>query len=308
MHIDPMSEKSTELFDLSVSLLAWGYNEEENILPFLERAVATLDTSVREYEIILVDDGSTDRTYELALDFQKRHPVVKVLKNDRNRNVAYSFRHALSTASKEIVFWQTVDWSYDLGNLHAKLAYLKTYDIVQGARRGMLLKKRFWIPSFFTRVIRLFGIEHFSNRSDNRFKALVSITNYVLIRLLFRVPLSDFQNVSFYRTQWLKTIAPTSDSAFGNPEMLIKSFWSGKTIKEVPMNFIPRQRGKAKGVNLRSVTGAIRDIFGFWIRWQLTSPPGTKKKGRIDRVTDAAVREARMLPSQSKVYGMDSTV
>ena len=61
-------------FDRSVSLLCWAYNEEASIGAFLERATRLMEETVEDYEIVLIDDGSTDRTYEVASKFQERNP------------------------------------------------------------------------------------------------------------------------------------------------------------------------------------------------------------------------------------------
>ena len=122
-------------FDRSVSLLCWGYNEEKSIGEYLERAIALMDATVEDYEIVLIDDGSTDRTYEIAKSFQDKHPQLKIFQNECNLNVGISSRRAIQRASKEFLFWQTIDWCYDISDLRQHLEYLKQYDIVQGVEK-----------------------------------------------------------------------------------------------------------------------------------------------------------------------------
>jgi Glycosyl transferase family 2 len=101
-------------FDHSVSLGAWGYNEELLIELFLTRAIDLLDRTVHDWEIVFVDDGSTDSTPELLQKFAQREPRLRVVRHPRNLNVGMGFRTALASASKEYFFSQTVDWSYDI--------------------------------------------------------------------------------------------------------------------------------------------------------------------------------------------------
>ena len=96
--------KHENKFERSVSLLCWAYNEEESLPEFLERATDLMDASVSDYEIILIDDGSTDRTYELATAFQARNHRLKVFQNERNLNVGISSRRAIQKATKEYLF------------------------------------------------------------------------------------------------------------------------------------------------------------------------------------------------------------
>jgi glycosyltransferase involved in cell wall biosynthesis len=275
--------KTLPKFDRSVSLLCWAYNEEETIREFLQRAFCLLDSAVEEYEIVLIDDGSTDRTYDIAREFQKKNPRLRIFRNESNLNVGMSSRRAIEKASKEFLFWQTVDWCYDISNLRVFLEYLKDRDIVQGVRRAPVqVKMRFFKP--FAGLLKLFGLKHLTRRSDTIPKAVISVINYMLIRILFRVPLSDFQNVSFYRTEWIQSLKYEAKSSFANPEALIKSHWKGISIIEVPINFLPREKGGAKGTRARAILDSVQDIFSLWFKWVVLRRRGEVNKGKIQRV------------------------
>lgn len=273
------------LFDKSVSLLCWAYNEEALISGYLERALSLLESTVSDYEIVLIDDASTDKTYEIATKYSERYPQLRVFQNEKNLNVGVCTVRAIGYASKKYLFWQTVDWSYDITNLRFFLEYLKTYDIVQGTRRKPVeVKLRLLKP--FAALLKLFGIKHLTKRSDTVPKAVVSVINYVMIRLLFRVPVSDFQNVTFYPTKWVKSITAEARSSFANPELLIKSYWNGMTIKEVTINFIPRSKGKAKGTKPKAIMNSVKDILYLWYKWVLLGGRGHIRKGAIYRLTN----------------------
>jgi len=278
-----LSGPFTDKFNRSVSLLCWAYNEEISIEDYLQKASRLLDASIKDYEIILIDDGSTDRTYELAKSFQKENQYLKIYRNEKNLNVGISSRRAIERATKEYLFWQTIDWCYDISNLRTFIEYLKTYDVIQGVRRKPVqVKVRFLKP--FISVLKLFGAKHLTRRSDTTQQATISIINYILIRILFRIPLSDFQNVTFYPTKWVQSIKFEAKSSFVNPEGLIKSYWNGLSIKEVPINFIPRSKGKAKGTKPKAIINAIKDIFRLWFKWILLGERGSIKKGKIYRL------------------------
>jgi len=282
MNSDPIST-FTSKFDRSVSLLCWAYNEEDSIQEFLEKATQLMDASIEDYEIILIDDGSKDKTFEIASAFQKKNPRLKIFKNEKNLNVGISSQRAIKRASKEFLFWQTIDWCYDISNLRLFLEYLKTYDIVQGARRKPVeVKIRLLKP--FAAILKLFGMKHLTRRSDTVQKAIVSLINYFLIRLLFRVPLSDYQNVTFYPTKWIQSVKYEAKSSFANPEGLIKSYWNGMSIKEVPISFIPRGKGDAKGAKIKAIVASVKDIFRLWFKWIILGKRGKVKKGKIYRL------------------------
>lgn len=245
-------------FDRSVSLLCWAFNEQESIDDYLRRAAKLMDDTVIDYEIVLIDDGSTDRTFEIADAFRKINPRLKIYKNGANLNTGLSSRRAIQNATKEFLFWQTIDWSYDISNLRSFLEYLKIYDIVQGVRTGYLTK-----------------------RSDTLSKAVVSVVNYIVIRTFFRIPVSDFQNVTFYPTAWIQSVEFEATSSFANPECLIKSYWKGKSIKEVPISFISRKKGVSKGTKLGPIMNSVKDIFRLWFRWIVLGKRGVINKGLV---------------------------
>lgn len=74
-------------FDRSVSLLTWGYNEEALVAGFLDRAIDLLERTVEDWEIVFVNDGSSDGTGTIADEYAHREPRLRVLHNERNLNV-----------------------------------------------------------------------------------------------------------------------------------------------------------------------------------------------------------------------------
>ena len=246
-------------FNHSVSLLAWGLNEEELVEEFLDRAFALLEQTVNDYEIVFVNDGSTDNTGAILQDYSRRNPHLKVITNPKNVNVGISCRNAVEHASKDYLFWQTVDWSYDIDNLRTFLELLEHFDVVQGIRPvpERLLS---YIP-----VLR--SIYRVKGRSDNIWKAIISLSNYYVQRILFGVHFHDFQNVTFYPTPLAQSLNLQARTPFINPEMLIKSYYRGAQFIEVPINFIPRSKGEAKGTKFKTVVRTVVDILRHWIRW-----------------------------------------
>lgn len=287
--VDTLVRYSRELcdslpkFDRSVSWLGWAYNEEKLIDGYLRRAHALLSQTVDDFEIVIVDDGSTDRTTEIIESVMCDIPQIRLIRNSVNMNVGYSSRRAIASASKDYLFWQTVDWSYDIDYLRIFLELLKTHDIVAGVRLAPVEKaNRILLP--FRGVLKLFGIKHLTRRSDTLSKAIISIVNYVIIRTLFGVPLSDYQNVVFYPTQLIKAIEFEAGSSFVNPEALIKTYWGGASFAEAPISFLPRQAGDAKGTRLRAIAHSISDIFTLWYRWVVLGRIEERGCGPIDRL------------------------
>jgi glycosyltransferase involved in cell wall biosynthesis len=267
-------------FNKSVSLLSWAYNEEDSIQEYLEKSTGLMDATVEDYEIILIDDGSTDRTYEIAEAFRSKNNRLKIFRNERNLNVGISSQIAIQKSSKEYLFWQTIDWCYDITHLRLFLEYLHEYDIVQGVRKAPV-QVRLKLLRPLADLLRLFGIKHLTRRSDTVSKAIVSVINYIFVRTLFLVPLSDFQNVTLYPTKWIQSIDFEAKSSFVSPEGLIKSYWNGMSIKEVPINFIPRTQGTARGTRPKAIMSSVQDILRLWFKWVVLRKRNFAGKGKI---------------------------
>jgi hypothetical protein len=265
-------------FSRSVSLLAWAYNEELLIESFLYRAVALLDRTVTDWEIVLVDDCSIDRTNEIAADFAAREPRLRLVRHERNLNVGMACRTAIAHARKEFLFWQTVDWSYDISKLRIFLELLTHFDAVQGIR-PVPIRLLSYIP-----VLR--SIYRVQRRSDSLYKAVISLGNYYVLTILFGVRFHDFQNITFYRTRTVQALSLVGRTSFINPELLMKSYHSGARFIEVPIRFIARQKGVAKGTRLPAVIHSILDTALNWIAWGIGSRLHSVRGQPIRRVSE----------------------
>jgi glycosyltransferase involved in cell wall biosynthesis len=265
-------------FDHSVSLGAWGYNEELLVESFLIRAIDLLDRTVHDWEIVFVDDGSTDRTPEILQKFAQREPRLRVVRHSRNLNVGMGFRTALTTASKEYFFSQTVDWSYDITKLRVFLELLKHFDVVQGIR-PVPIRLLSFIP-----VVR--SVYRVQGRSDTLYKAVISLANYYILRIFFGVRFHDFQNITFYPTRMAHQIELVGRSSFVNPELLLKSYYRGARFIEVPIRFIKRDLGVAKGTKIKSLMRSLADTARNWIAWGMSYRLKRRRPSMIYRVAE----------------------
>lgn len=250
---------NADKFKESVSLLAWGYNEEDLIEGFLNRAIALMESTVEEFEIVFVNDGSTDGTGAIVNAYAVREPRLKVVHHQRNHDVGVALRTAVQSATKKYLLWQTVDWSYDIKHLRIFLELTAHFDVIQGVRP---------VPErLFSRIPVVRSVYRVKGRSDSFAKAFLSIANYYVLRLLFGARFHDFQNVTLYPTALIQSMEHCGYSSFSNPEYLLKVYATGATFLEVPINFIPRGAGNAKGTRWRSILRSLTDISTQWWNW-----------------------------------------
>lgn len=260
-----MTELQTAVgFRPAISMLGWALNEEENLGEYVRRAEAFLSSVSDDYELVLIDDGSTDRTWALANELQATRPWLTVLKNDRNRGPGYCYRRGISAAVKEYFMAQTVDWAYDIDAFRPIMGQLRQYDILQGVRPG----------EFSPSVLR--------RRSDSLYKGIVSLTNYTLIRVLFRLPFDDFQNVTICPARLAQALPLESEGSFTNPEVMMKLYWGGASFLQVPVLFKKRGRGKGTGTRVGAILTSIGEIVRSWFRWIVLGGYPNRKTGTVD--------------------------
>lgn len=253
----------------SISLVSWALNEEENVVDFMVKAHEFCSSIALDYEIVIVDDGSTDRTLSLLNQYSQQDQRLRYFSNAQNLGVGLSMKKALSLASSEYLIWQTQDWSYELDGFR-KIIQTNSMDnkIVHGVRSLN---------------------SSLSNRSDNKLKAIISICNYWLIRVLFRAPFSDFQNVTLYPKAVYDNFQLVTASSFTSPELLLRTWSDGSDFIEIPVDFIPRKFGIAKGTKPSSILKSVREIVWFRLfHW----PAIHRKSYGVGRITKSYSKEA----------------
>lgn len=118
-----------------LSIVIPAYNEEKRLLPTLNKVSEYLSRQDFSYEIILVDDGSTDNTLQIVNNFANLSNNVLVFANEQNKGKGYSVRKGMLSAGGEYIFFTDADLSTPIEELEKCLPYLKNgYDVVIGSR------------------------------------------------------------------------------------------------------------------------------------------------------------------------------
>ena len=122
--------------DIFLTIIVPAYNEEKHIRTTLEEISGYLSKRGFPCEVIVVDDGSTDKTFENAENCSKLFAYFKILKNDTNKGKGYSVRRGVLSAKGEYVLFMDADNSTSIYEFDKFLPYLKEgYDVVIASRR-----------------------------------------------------------------------------------------------------------------------------------------------------------------------------
>ncbi len=224
---------------MRITVIYPAYNEEKNIRSTLRRSLRALRSQFHDFEILVIDDASRDGTRSIAESVAVRNPEIRVIGNARNLGQGGTLAKGFRLARGDLVIHNGMDYPFDLNDLRSLLPLMKDADIVVAARKNR--------PRY------------------TPLRVLMSLTNVTLLRFLFGLKLRDFNFVQLYKRDVLRTVPfETRSTAFITPEILIRAHDMGYRIREVAVDYHPREHGKATSGRPRVVMGSIRDMMCFW--------------------------------------------
>jgi glycosyltransferase involved in cell wall biosynthesis len=227
----------------SLTLVMPGLDEEANVERAVRRASAALACHTREFEIIVVNDGSSDRTAAIADRLAGEDPRVRVLHNERNLNYGISLARGIQAARCDWILHDGMDLPLAPEDLPLFATHFAEADVI---------------------VVR-----RTSRAAHSPWRKLTSWVNSALLRLLFAPRARDLNFVQFYRRSWAQGIRIVSTSpAFVTPELILRAERAGRCVREVEAEFRRREAGRAHFGRPRDIAWTLRDMLRLrWLTW-----------------------------------------
>jgi glycosyltransferase involved in cell wall biosynthesis len=225
----------------SITVFFPAFNDAQSIGSLVTDALAVLSTLVGDYEVIVVNDGSTDETAAVLAEMARKEQRLKVVHHGRNSGYGAALRTGFSHASKDLVFYTDGDGQYDVREL-ASLYPLLTdgVDVVNGFKK--------------------------SRADDFRRKLLGDMYNN-LVRFLFRLPIQDVDcDFRLIRRTALQRIQLSSSSGAICVELVYKLHRAGSVFAEAAVHHYPRMHGRSQFFTLRRVARTALDVLLLWVR------------------------------------------
>ena len=223
-----------------VTIVIPAYNEEENLAPTGEAVTGKLRELGHSYELLIVDDGSTDHTADVARKLGAKDPSVRLIAHGQNLGPGSGVVTGIGHATGEAVMFIPADLAMDLADLHRYFDAAAEADVVVGLR---------------------------SDRRDySRFRKLVSVVNIALIRLLFGMRVRQFNYIHLYKRSVLDAIEVESRGVFMAAEILIKARDMGCRLTEVEIGYVPRTAGQASCGRPGVIAKAVWELVRFWLK------------------------------------------
>ena len=216
------------------------YNEEGNVERAVGSALAVLPRIASAYEVIVVDDGSRDRTGAIADRLAVENPRVRVVHHQGNRGYGAALRSGFAAAQYPLVVLADGDNQFDMNELPILVDAVERHDIVSGYR-----------------------IE----RRDPAIRRLNAWMYNTAARLLFGISIRDVNcGFKIYRRPLVQTLLPDlrSTGALINVEMLARARKRGASIGEVGLHHYPREAGQPTGGNIGVILRAFREMLALW--------------------------------------------
>jgi glycosyltransferase involved in cell wall biosynthesis len=225
----------------SISIVIPAFNEEANLQIVLDASVAELERITKDYEIVVVDDNSRDRTAAIADDAAAKNPNIRVIQNGVNLGCHPSELVGLLESRGDVVFFMPADRQIMPDQIHPCLEAISTSDYV------------------CTRRV---------SRSDVWGHRMISSFYNWSVRHLFRLPARDVNSSVLVRRAVIDHIGKAVDArtAFISVELIVRAIEEGYTVTEVPIEHHPRVAGKATGLNPRDISVVPLNLARFWVR------------------------------------------
>ena len=220
---------------VSISVFFPCYNEQDNVAQTVKRALAVLEKLGADFEVIIVNDGSSDSTGRIADEIAGQNSRVKVVHHPTNLGYGAALQSGFKTAAKKLVFYTDGDGQFDINEMPPLLPLMMQYDIVSCYRL---------------------------NRQDNLIRKINGWCWTKLVCLLFGMKIRDVDCAfKLYKREIFDNIELTSTGALIDTEVLARAIRRGYTITQKGVHHYPREAGKQTGANPAVILRAFKELF-----------------------------------------------
>ena len=224
--------------NITLSVFFPAYYDEKNIGKVVDSAIKVLDElKLKDYEITIIEDGSPDKTDEVADELAKKYDKVSVIHHEKNMGYGATLRDGFMNARMDYVFYTDGDNQFDLQELKKFVALIPYTDIVVGYRK---------------------------RKQYSTYRKVTSLVYNFVLRFLFDIDYVDVDCAfKLIRTDLFRKIKIDSVDAFIDAEILLKAKALGYTSTEVGVKHLPRVDGISTGARPSVIFRTIKEITEY---------------------------------------------
>ena len=246
---------TTSFRKLSVFFPMW--NEQDYIVRAVDAAREECDDlmasgEIADYEVIVVDDASTDRTAEIAAGLAAADPRVRVVTHPENRKLGGSMKSGFAAATGDLVLYTDADLPFDMHDVHKAIRLLRYYDAdVVSAYR-------------------------FDRTGEGYVRTVYSFFYNMLVRVLFGVRFRDI-NFAFKvcRSRVFESVTLRSEGSFIDAELIVKAKRHGFEVIQFGVDYFPRTRGISTLSSPAVILKILREAFALRREIRRIRPAGS---------------------------------
>ncbi|MBI2664009.1 glycosyltransferase family 2 protein [Candidatus Woesearchaeota archaeon] len=227
----------------SVSIIIPAFNDEATLEGSVKSVLVIAKKLFSDYELLIFDDGSTDRTADVV-DMLAKNPRIRAFHNPKNMNVGYSYRKGINAASKDYVMLLPGPDSLTVDSLEFYMGKIGQADIVTS---------------------------HSSNREVRlRHRLVISAIASAALNFLFALRLKYYFGMQMYKTSLVRKVRITTNSFGVYPEILIQLVKAGHSVREVPIQALPETNSTTalRWNNIRGIVSVVVRLF-FRVHFRL---------------------------------------
>jgi glycosyltransferase involved in cell wall biosynthesis len=220
----------------SISLVLPAYNEADNIEPMVAEATPALEANADDYEILVIDDGSSDDTAAVTRRVIETHPHVRLIEHPVNQGFGAAVFTGFTNAEKDWIFYTDADRQFVLSELERFVPYMDQADLIAGYR---------------------------APRRDPFLRVFYGKGWSALCTLLFGYTVRDVDcGFKLFRSEIIQDLAPqiASRGATFSIEWLARAKRAGYRFVELPVTHRPRVAGSQTGANIDVIIRAFREL------------------------------------------------
>ncbi len=223
---------------LQISAFFPAHNEEANIEALTRKTAKVLSEICSDYEVIVVNDGSKDRTREIAEALAKENPKIRVINHETNKGYGAAVKSGLYGARLEWVFFTDGDGQFDVNEIKELAKYTNEADFIAGYR---------------------------IKRADSFMRKLNAFAWGTMVKLLFRFKVRDVDCAfKLFKKEIIDRAKPEAEGAMISTELLAKANKMGYKIKEVGVHHYPRTAGAQTGAKIKVILRAFKELFKLY--------------------------------------------
>lgn len=229
----------------SISIFFPCYNDEKSIGKLVEDAFAIVKDLSNDYEVIVIEDGSTDNSRKVLIDLAKKHKNLKLILHEENTGYGGALQSGFKNASKDLVFYTDGDGQYDVKELPVLVALMDdSCDFVNGIKMA---------------------------RNDPTYRIFVGNLYSLIIRWTFWLPVTDVDcDFRLIRQSIVQKLNLTVTSGAICVEIVKKAKRAGARFKQVSVRHYERKHGNSQFFRPEKILKTFWELGNLWVKLVLT--------------------------------------